>query len=151
MLSQINRLKRELTQKDRKIEPADHQRTDFSAAANDLKSPLRQHHFSRELARNLLCEPARWCRREQLNLLALKLRRLNALVDGVFACPVRSRSHEALEIAEVFSPAELRPRQPAASVLETWSIDLFPRSLPVPDIQTNEFRTPRTNRSATSA
>jgi len=125
MLSQINRLKRELTQKDRKIEPADHQRTDFSAAANDLKSPLRS---ISSLANWLVTSYANrldGAGREQLNLLALKLRRLNALVDGVFACPVRSRSHEALEIAEVFSPAEL----PSAAASRVRSRNLVDRSL----------------------
>jgi PAS domain S-box-containing protein len=109
--NQVNRLKHDLKQKRRQLEQARHELNELAATvAQDLKAPLRG---IGSLANWLVTSYANrldGSGREQLNLLALKLRRLNALAESISTCSSTSSgrltlSNVALEVAQI-SPSE---------------------------------------------
>jgi len=104
--NQLNRLKHDLKQR-RLLERARRELSDLTATVSqDLKAPLRG---IGALANWLVTSYANrldGSGREQLNLLALKLRRLNALMDGVPTTSSANRSQEA-GAAAAFDVAEI--------------------------------------------
>ena len=104
---QVNRLKHNLKTQARQLELTKRELTDLtSLVSRDLKGPLRGiGSFANRLV-TAYANRLDGSGREQLNLLALKVRRLNALIDGILTTSPASRSREenadpALEVAEM--------------------------------------------------
>jgi len=120
--NQISQLKHDLKEKRNELARARRELTDLTATVSqDLKAPLRG---IGSLANWLVTSYANrldGSGREQLNLLALKLRRLNALLDGVSITPTASQERfaqttVAFNVAEIPSsekvPATIRSSVP---------------------------------------
>ena len=114
MEKRINRLKRDLKRQARKLDVADRDLTDFaSIVSRDLQGPLRG---IGSLANRLVTDSANRhnnVSREQLNLLAIKVRRLNTLIDHILVSPRAGQSRQE------------RPTVPFESVAKN-TVNLFP-------------------------
>jgi len=93
MENRVNRLKRDLKRQARKLAAADRDLADFaSIVSRDLQAPLRG---IGSLANRLVTDSANRLKnsnREQLNLLAIKVRRLNTLIDRILVSPRAGQS-----------------------------------------------------------
>lgn len=91
----IDRLKRDLKRQARKLDAAERDLTDFaSIVSRDLQAPLRG---IGSLANRLVTDSANRLRNgnpEELNLLAIKIRRLNTLIDRILVAPRAGQSAE---------------------------------------------------------
>ena len=149
---QIDRLKHDLKQKRRQIEKTRRQLADLtSTVAQDLKAPLRG---IGSLANWLVSSYANrldGSGREQLNLLALKLRRLNALLEGIPTGSSASRSHEVqAEVAKHSAPEKTRAtairrtssrkpaERPSSKILATIGYAAGRGHIPASDLESDE-------------
>jgi hypothetical protein len=115
--NQISQLKHDLKEKRNELARARRELTDLTATVSqDLKAPLRG---MGSLANWLVTSYANrldGSGREQLNLLALKLRRLNALLDGVAVTPTASQEREA-QTTVAFNVAEIPSSEKAPATI----------------------------------
>ena len=108
---QISRLRHDLKQKRQQLERANRELADLtSTVSHDLMTPLRGISSLANWLVTSYSNRLDGSGREQLNLLALKVRRLNVLVDGLLTDPPRNRPHEnrallALKLAATPSPS----------------------------------------------
>lgn len=104
---QINRLNRALKRQARQLDVAEHDLTDFvSIVSRDLQAPLRG---IGSLANWLVTDSANklnGASREQLNLLATKIRRLSTVIDRILISPRADRRREKRAAVRFKSPVK---------------------------------------------